>query len=172
MKFNDICELKDYVPAFNEMCKYVEASRENFNDIYCRFKKEHGLNNQYFSILVHIDYTNEIYFEVWYSVSDLFLTYLKINDILPESIPLVRHTINQYYFYNDEEYQVFQKAIMAALHQQVEPEIICGKKLYPLSAYVGLTEKILLSDTGSVDSGIIIGRTPITYKDLNNFSTL
>ena len=170
-RFNELEDFHKYVTPFNEMYKFVVDNGENFNDVYDEFKKEHGLKNLYFSRLADLGYTDDRDVDVCYRISDLFLTYLDTNGILPEGVPLEIYTIHQYFFENDQEYQGFLKSMHEAmLHQEVKPEIVCGKKLYTFRAYIGLTERITLSDTVDASSCTIIERMPLTHKDLKNLN--
>ena len=165
---NKACELEKYITSFNEMQKSAEADGEDFKKAYDRFKKEYGLDNLYFSRLVHFVNDDYMFLDVWYSISDMFLTYLNANDILPESVSLERYTIKESYFYESQEYKMFQDSTSLAMVQQVEPEIICGRALYRPESLLGLTEIIKLSSTANIDSGVIIGRIPMAFNDLKN----
>ena len=109
--------------------------------------------------------------DVWYEISDIYLTYLEANDRLPEGIVVERSIIKEKYPGNSAMYQNFMIAISSAMTQQVEPEIVCGQKLYKPAAYRGRTEIIKLSNSSNSLPCMIIDRTPMIYDELKNLKS-
>ena len=128
--FNKICEFPDYFESFSDADKEYEESVRKFNQEYESFKKEHGLENLYFSRLEHIKTIDYAITEVWYSISDLYLTYLEANDILPEGAIVERYLIKEQYLYNTEKEWLFRDSIFSAMDQQATPKIVDEGKVY------------------------------------------
>ena len=170
--FNEICEFPDYSEGFSDADKEYEESVRKFNQEYESFKKEHGLENLYFSTLEHIENINHAITEVWYSISDLYLTYLEANDILPKGAIVERYLIKEQYLYNTEKEWLFRDSIFLAMDQQATPKIVDGGKVYDSNACIGLTERIKLSNPTNGLPGMIIERSPMTYDDLKKLSAL
>lgn len=164
--FNDVCRFHTYHATCFDKVIGTECKVKNFYEKCELFKKEHGLENLYFSKLVYIEANDYMMFDVWYEVSDLYLTYLEANNSLPEGVTVDRYIIKEEYLYNSQKYNLFQSATISAMRQQVEPEIVGGHKLYKSSAYLGLTEKIKLSSHSNGLPSMIVERIPMTYDDL------
>ena len=109
--------------------------------------------------------------EVWYEISDLYLTYLEANDLLPKGIVVEKYLIKEGYLYNSQMYQRFMNSITSAMRQQVEPEIVCGCKLYGFDVYRRRTEIIKLSDSSRGLPSMIVERIPMTYDELKNLTS-
>lgn len=164
--FNKTCDFPDYIENLPDTLKKVEKDMKKFNEEYVKFRKKHGLENMYFSKIEHIDNGKDFIIEVWYSISDLYLTYLEANDILPKGAMVERFLIKEQYLYNTEKEWLFRDSIFLAMDQQRTPEIINGGKVYNSSAWIGLTERIMFSDPSNGLPGMIIDRIPMTYEDL------
>ena len=81
-KFNDVCEFPDPIEVMDGSIEDTDTRHREFNEECEAFKKEHGLENQYFSQIYNIYDTEDMFFEVVYKVSDLYLTYLEAKDRL------------------------------------------------------------------------------------------
>ena len=168
-KFNEVCNFPDCFEKFDDFEKAIETRIRNFNEEYEIFKKEHGLENLYFSRLEHIETIDHVITEVWYSISDLYLTYLEANDILPEGAIVERYFIKEQYLYNTEKEWLFRDSIFSAQDQQTTPKIVNGGKVY--DKWEGLTERIKLSNPSNGLPGMIVERIPMTYDDLKNLNS-
>ena len=164
-KVNEIFKFIDSLDDFNKM---VEEKAENFNEAYEFFKKEHNLENLYFSKLISMDRDDYVFLEVRYEISDLYLTYLEANHRLPKDVVVERFIIKEEIEYDSLTYEKFMTSIVSAMRQQVEPDIVCGKKLYSFEAYLSRTELIKLSSPSDGLPDMIIDRTPMTYEELKN----
>lgn len=168
-KFKEVCKFPDYYVDCFENVADIEWKVKNFTEEYPDFKKEHGLENLYFSRLEHIETIDHVITEVWYSISDLYLTYLEANDILPEGAIVERYLIKEQYLYNTEKEWLFRDSIFSAQDQQTTPKIVNGSKVY--DKWEGLTERIKLSNSSNGLPGMIVERIPMTYDDLKNLSS-
>lgn len=164
-KFNEVCKFSD--PNFEDLDdfdKEVFKGIKKFNEEYKIFKKEHGLENLYFSRVERVEYRDSMIADVWYSISDLYLTYLEANNILPQGVKVERYLIKEQYLYNTEKEWLFRDSIHSAQDKQTTPKIINGSVVY--DTWEGLTERIKLSDPYNGLPGMIIDRIPMTYDDL------
>lgn len=167
-KVNEMFKVFDCLDDFN---KIVDEKAGSFNELYAIFKKDHNLENLYFSKLISTGGDDYITLEVWYEISDLYLTYLEANDRLPKGIIVERALIKEEYLYNAQMYQRFMTSMVSAMEQQVEPEIVCGRKLYGFDAYKRRTEIIKLSNSLNELPDMIVERIPMSYDDLKNLSS-
>lgn len=167
-KINDVCEFPDPIEVMDESIEDTDTRHREFNEECEAFKKEHGLENQYFSQIYNIYDTEDMFFEVVYNVSDLYLTYLEAKDCLPQGFKVERKFITKEYEYGTPESNKFNDAVILAIPQQKTPKIVYGKKLYGFDCWLGITEiiKVSLSVDGSL--GRIIDRHPMLYDDLKN----
>ena len=169
-KFNEVCKFSD--PNFEDLDdfnKEIFKGIKKFNEEYEIFKKEHGLENLYFSRLERFVVIDPMIFEVWYSISDLYLSYLEANDILPEGVVVERYLIKEQYLYNTEKEWLFRDSIFLAQDQQTIPKIVNGSTVY--GAWEGLTERIKLSNPSNGLPGMIVERIPMTYNDLKKLNS-
>ena len=165
-KFNEVCKFPDSLEVVDDFDKEIEMRIRTFNEEYAVFKKEHGLENMYFSRVTHIEHKNHMIAEVWYSISDLYLTYLEANNCLPEGAMIETYLLKEQYLYNTEKEWLFRDSIFLAQDQQTTPQIVDGVKVY--NTWEGLTERIKLSNPSNGLPGMIIDRIPMTYADLKN----
>ena len=168
-KFNEVCKFPDYyVDCFEDVAD-IEWKVKNFNEAYPDFKKEHGLENLYFSTVICFENKGDMIIEVWYEISDLYLTYLEANDSLPEGALVERYLIKEQYLLNTDKEWLFRDSIFSAQDQQTTPKIVNGCKVY--DTWEGLTERIKLSNPSNGLPGMIVERIPMTYDDLKNLSS-
>lgn len=168
-RFNEICKFSD--PDFNDLDdfnKEIFTSVKNFNEAYESFKKEHGLENLYFSRVVHIEYPSNMITEVYYVITDLYLTFLDVNGILPKGERAVIETflLKEQYLYNTEKEWLFRDSMFAALEQQDKYLNQGDCKVFKSSSFVGVTERIKLSNPSNGLPGMIIDRIPMLEEDL------
>ena len=165
-KFNNVCEFPDPIDYVGGAVEDLEKKAREFYKEYELFKKEHGLENQYFSTVIHIGTPGSMITEVYYEISDLYLTYLEANDRLPEGVVVERYLLKEQYFYNTPKEWLFRDSMFLAMHQQSEPEMVGNAKKYKSSGFVGVTERIKLSNPSNGLPGMIIDRVLMTYDEL------
>ena len=109
---------------------------------------------------------NHMITDVYYAISDLYLTYLEANDLLPEGVSIETYLIKEQYFYNTPKEWIFRDSMFAALEQQEK----CLKKenytTYKSSSFEGVTERIRISNPSNGLPGMIVERIPMTYEEL------
>ena len=159
--FNDVCDFIDYHQELDEGFDDIDLEILRFYAEYEEFKKEYDLENKYFSRIVNIKDDVENIIEVWYEVSDLYLTYLEANGDLPEGIYAKRHLLKESYLHGGEQEQMLIDALFF-LESQIKPD----QKVYGLSKWIGCTERILISNHSEGLSGEIVNRIPMTYEEL------
>ena len=159
--FNKVCDFIDYHEELDDGVGDIDLELIRFYAEYEEFKKEHDLENKYFSRIVNIKDDVENIIEVWYEVSDLYLTYLEANNDLPEGVYVKRHLLKECYLHGSEQEHMLIDALLS-LMSQVAPELnVCG-----LSRWIGCTERILISNPSEGLSGEIVNRIPMTYEEL------
>ena len=159
--FNDVCDFIDYHEELDDGFDDIDYEIFRFYAEYEKFKKEHDLENKYFSRIVNIKDDVENIMEVWYEVSDLYLTYLEANGDLPEGVCVKRHLLKESYLHGSEQEHMLIDALLS-LMSQVTPD----RKVYGLSKWIGCTERILISNPSDGLSGEIVNRIPMTYEEL------
>lgn len=170
-KFNEVCAFPDYFGSFDEIQKALETEIRTFNKEYDAFKKEHGLENLYFSRVAHIESKTSMITEVWFEISDLYLTYLEANNCLPKGALVERYLIKEQYLYNTQKEWLFRDSMFEAVNQQEAPKEMKGIKVYRSSLWEGLTERIKMSNPTNGLPAMIIERIPMTYDDLKNLNS-
>lgn len=167
-KFNEVCKFPDYYVDCLENVLDIEWKTKNFTEAYPGFKKEHGLENLYFSTVVRMETKGDMIIEVWYEISDLYLTYLEANDCLPQGAQVERNLIKEQYLRNTHKEWLFRDSMFLAQDQQTTPKIVNGRKVY--DRWEGLTERIKLSNSSDGLPGMIVERIPMTYDNLKNLT--
>ena len=170
-KFNEVCKFSD--PNFEDLPdleKEYYKKVKSFHEQYDVFKKEHGLENMYFSTIKYVSCKDHMLTEVWYSISDLYLTYLEANDILPRGIYAERYLIKEQYLYNTEKEWLFSDSMFSAANTQRNCEERNGCTVISSSMFEGITERIKLSNPSNGLPGMIVERIPMTYDDLKNLN--
>ena len=165
-KFNEVGMFPDYFEEFNDFNKKIETKIRNFNEEYRTFQKTHGLENLYFSKVVHIDTPHEFIIEVYYEIRDLYLSYLEANNRLPDGAIIETLLIKEQYLDNTQKEWNFRDSMFEAIEQQVGSERHGHYTTYHTSMFVGRTERIKLSDPCNGLPGMIIERIPMTYDDM------
>lgn len=168
-KFNEVCKFPDYyVDCFDNVAD-IEWKVKKFTEEYPNFKKEHGLENLYFSTIIRFESKGDMIVEVWYEISDLYLTYLEANDSLPEGALVERYFLKEQYIRNTYKEWLFRDSIFLAQEQQTTPKIVNGGKVY--DKWEGLTERIKLSEPLNGLPGMIVERIPMTYDELKKLTS-
>ena len=167
-KYKDVCSFLDPIELMDGELEIIEEKVREFNKEYEIFKKKHGLENQYFSEVVHVETPNFMITEVYYIISDLYLTYLEANNRLPEGAVVERYFLKEQYLYNTPKEWLFRESIFLAMDQQSKPQAVGKAKKHENNGIIGLTERIKLSNPSNGLPGMIINRTPMTYKELKN----
>lgn len=165
--FKNTCKFS--APNFEDLDDFnreIFQGIEAFNEAYEIFKQEHGLQNLYFSEVVHVECKNHMITEVYYAMSDLYLTYLKANSLLPEGVLIETYLIREQYFYNTPKEWSFRDSMFEALENQEKYLKKESHTTYRSSSFEGVTERIRLSNPSNGLPGMIIERIPMTYEDL------
>lgn len=170
-KFNEVCVFPNYLDQMDEFHVAIERSIMAFNDEYKTFKKEHGLENLYFSSVLSVSNYTDGVTEVAYLLSDLYLTYLEANNCLPDGAMVESFIFKDYYLYNTPNEWMFRDSMIAASNQRSAPKTVGGAKVYRAEDWRGLTERIKLSAPIDGMPSMIIDRLPMTYDDLKNLNT-
>lgn len=165
-KFNEVCTFPDYFESFDEIQKAIETRIRSFNEEYEIFKRDHGIENMYFSRIEHIETVDNYITKVYYSATDLYLTYLEANNLLPQGAIVETFLIEENYLYNTPQEWKFKDSMRLALEQK--DKIIRKNKVdvYSPSMFEGVTERIKLSAHSNGLPGMIVERIPMTYDDL------
>ena len=165
--FKNVCKFSD--PNFedlDDLSKKIFTEIKNFNESYEIFKQEHDIQNLYFSRVVHVERQNHMITDVYYMISDLYLTYLDANGLLPEGVEIEAFLIKEQYFYNTKKEWAFRDSMFEALEQQNN----CLKKenhtVYKSNSFEGVTERIKLSNPSNGLPGMIVERIPMMYEEL------
>ena len=164
--FNLTCNFPDYTETLPDILKEAERETKQLNEEYDKFKKEHNLENLYFSKVVHVECIDSNIMEVYYAITDLYLTYLDANGMYPEGTTLETFLIKEQYLYNTPKEWLFRDSMLAAIERQDMFKRTGDCKTCNSSMFVGVTERIKLSEPSNGLPGIIIDRVPMTYKDL------
>ena len=170
-KFNEVCKFPDFAEMLLEIQKKAENNPKQLDGEYEKFRKENGLENLYFSEVEYVESIGTNIIEVYYSIKDLYLTYLDANGMYPEGITLETFLIKEQYIYNTHKEWLFRDSMFAAIERQ-DKFIQMGKcKKCNSSMFVGVTERIKLSNPTNGLPGMIINRIPMTYDDLKIFKS-
>ncbi len=164
--FNKICEFPNYFENYSDADKEYEENVRKFNQEYEVFKKEHGLENLYFSIIRQLEYPADYVKEVYYEVTDLYLTYLEANNMLPRGAVNESFIIKDTYIYNTQKEVYFRYGMYEAIEQQKKATNKGNYNVYHSSSFIGLTERIKISSPSNGLPISIIDRIPMTYEDL------
>ena len=161
-KFNSTCKFPDDM----DILPKAEIEAKQLEKEYKNFRKVHNLENLYFSRVVHIEHINDYITEVYYAITDLYLTYLDANGMYPEGTPLETFLIKEQYLYNTHKEWLFRDSMRVAIERQDKLEKTDDFTTYNSSMFVGVTERIKLSDPSNGLPGMIIDRVHMTYEDL------
>ena len=166
--FNEVCKFPDFYVDYVEDVSDIEWKIKEFAEEYPAFKKEYGLENLYFSRVIHVEHPSDMITEVYYKITDLYLTFLDANGILPmEDGARIETTIlKEQYIYNTEKEWLFRDSMRDALKEQGKYLDRGIYKVFSSSLFVGITERIKLSNSSNGLPGMICDRIPMTYDDL------
>ena len=165
-KFNKTCGFPNYIEDLPDTLKKAEKNVRKKDEEYAQFRKKHGLENLYFSEIVDVKCFDTSIIEVTYKIQDLYLTYLDANGMYPEGTTFEVLLLREQYLYNTHKEWLFRDSMSAALERQ-DAFIKMGEcRVSNSSMYVGITERIKLSDPSNGLPGMIIDRIPMTYEDL------
>ena len=145
--------------------EYLVANK-SFTTEYEKFKKEHGLENMYFS---RVESVHEISFgitEVCYSIVDLYLEYLNLIDEYPYGADYETYVIKERYMCNTPSEWRFRDSMFAAREKLKRKKSKKDYSAHTSSMFEGVTEIIKLSNPSNGLPGMIIERIPVTREEL------
>lgn len=170
-QFKQVCNFPDYYVDCSDKVTEAEWEVKRFNDEYECFKKNHNLENLYFSRVIRVEAITSQITEVYYEITDLYLTYLQANNCLPQGAIVETHIIKETYLFNTQKEWMFRDSMLAAVEQQDACLKESNYSVRSSSMFEGVTERIKLSNPSNGLPGMIVDRIPMVYDELIDAST-
>lgn len=165
-KFNEICkfaEEESYEPG--TILYELEENRKQFEKEYSDFKKAHNLENLYFANIEKFE-TDGYHYTTTYCCSDLYLTFLQANKLLPRGVGVPCFPFQEVQLHSSYYRSTFDSAMMEALERKGKVERKGNCIRYLDDDFVGIHVIIKVEPGLNGMPNQVIDIRPMDYEDL------
>lgn len=165
-KFNEICkfdEEESYEPG--SPLYELEMKRIEFEKEYSDFKKAHNLENLYFANIEKFE-TDGYHYTITYCCSDLYLTFLQANNLLPRGVGVPCFPFQEVQLHNSYYRSIFDGAMMQALERKGKVERKENYVRYLDDNYKGIDVIIKVEPGVNGMPSQVVDIRPMDYEDL------